>query len=283
MQPTKRPLNIAHRGARSLAPENTILAARRAIAVGADLWELDVAMTADGELVVLHDDTLERTSNASRMYPDRAPWGVHTFTLDELRKLDFGAWFVEKDPFQQIAGGAVTASEQERYTGAPIPTLAEALEFTREYKWRVNVEIKDLTGTPGDAQVVEKVVALIDGLGMAAQVMISSFNHAYIVRSRAANPQVVTAALIEAPVADPLGLLRQTGAAALNPGLDLATPELIRVVREAGFDVYVWTVNEEGDMRAMLQAGVSGLFTDFPQRLHRILNEGVDFPQTSAQ
>ncbi len=277
MQPTKRPLNIAHRGARSLAPENTILAARRAVAVGADLWELDVAMTADGELVVLHDDTLERTSNAGQVFPDRAPWPVHTFTLDELRKLDFGAWFLEKDPFGQIAERAISAGEQERFVNVPIPTLSEALEFTREYKWKVNVELKDLTGTPGDAQVVETVVALIDRLGMAADVMISSFNHDYIIRSKAANPQIITAALIEEAVSDPLELLRRTGAAALNPSLELAESGLVRAVRDAGFDVYVWTVNQENDMRAMLDAGVSGLFTDFPQRMHRILNEGTNY------
>jgi glycerophosphoryl diester phosphodiesterase len=273
MQPKNRALNIAHRGARSLAPENTILAARRAVAVGADMWELDVAMTADGELVVIHDDTLERTSNAAEIYPDRAPWQVHTFTLEELRALDFGAWFAAKDPFGQIAAHSVTAAELERFSAVPIPTLAEALDFTREYRFKVNVEIKDLTGKPGDGQVVEKVVALIDQRNMAGQTMISSFNHEYIVRSRAANTGLPTAALIESPVSDPLALLQRTGAVALNPSLELAAPELVSAAREAGYDVYVWTVNEEADMRAMLAANVSGLFTDFPQRLHAILNE----------
>ncbi len=272
MQPEKRVLNIAHRGARSLAPENTILAARRAVAVGADMWELDVAMTADGELVVIHDDTLERTSDAAQVYPDRAPWPVQAFTLEELRRLDFGGWFVQRDPYGQIAERAVTAGETERFPGARIPTLEEALDFTREYRWKVNVELKDLTGQPGDAGVVEKTVALINRMNMAGQVMISSFNHEYIVRSRAADPQMVTAALIEAPVSDPIALLQRTGAAALNPSLELATPDLVRTVREAGFDVYVWTVNEESDMIALIDSGVSGIFTDFPQRLHRVIN-----------
>ena len=273
MQPVKRALNIAHRGARSLAPENTLLAARRAVAMGADMWELDVAMTADGVLVVIHDDTLERTSNAREVYPDRAPWGVHEFTFEELRKLDYGAWFVERDPFGQIADNVITAGDLALYSQVPIPTLEEALGFTKEYRWKVNVGIKDLTGKPGDAQVVEQVTALVERLNMTGSTMISSFNHDYIVRSKAANAEILTAALIEAPVSDPVGVLGSTGAAALNPSLELATRELVREVRDAGFDVYVWTVNEEEDMRRLLEYGVSGIFTDFPQRLHKILKE----------
>ena len=98
-------------------------------------------------------------------------------------------------------------------------------------------------------------------------------NASWIVRSRAANADLPTAALIETAVSDPVSLLKRTGAVALNPSLELAVPELVSQVREAGYDVYVWTVNEENDMRAMLAANVSGLFTDFPQRLHQILNE----------
>ena len=98
-------LNIAHRGARSLAPENTLAAAQKGLDTGADMWELDVGMTADGALFLIHDDTLERTSNAAQVFPQRAPWRVHEFTFDEIRQLDFGSWFVEQDPFGQIAAG----------------------------------------------------------------------------------------------------------------------------------------------------------------------------------
>ena len=197
--PRGQTLNIAHRGARSLAPENTLAAARKALEIGADLWELDVAVTADGELVVLHDDTLERTSNAQQVFPDRRPWAAYTFTLAELRTLDFGSWFNEKDPFKQIAAGAVTAEMQQSYVGEPIPTLREALIFTRDNHWRVNVEIKDATGTPGDRDVVEKVVALIDELEMVDRVLISSFNHEYLRRVKKANASITTAALVESP------------------------------------------------------------------------------------
>ncbi len=190
----KNILNIAHRGARSLAPENTILAARKAVAVGADMWEMDVALTKDGQIVVLHDDTLERTSNAREVFPDRAPWNVHDFTFDELLKLDFGAWFGDQDPFGQIADRTVTIQEQQNFSNTRIPTLREALEFTRDYKFRINIEIKDHTGTPGDISIVESVVDMVGQMNMAGSVLISSFNHDYIARSKARDPNIPTGA-----------------------------------------------------------------------------------------
>ncbi len=264
-------LNIAHRGARSLAPENTLPAAAKALALGADLWELDVAVTRDGELVVLHDDTLERTSNVAAVLPDRRPWPVWTFTFDELRQLDFGSWFAEKDPFGQIRAGAVSGGELAGYQGAVIPTLGEALAFTRAKDWRVNVEIKDASGTPGDAFVVEKVVALVQELDIVDRVILSSFNHDYLKRARAVNAEIVTAALIESAVKDPLALLEVTGAQAYNPPLKDIHEETVRAVRAAGYDVLVWTVNEEDDMRRLIEWGVSGIITDFPQRLNALL------------
>ncbi len=268
-----KPLNIAHRGARSLAPENTLIAARTGFEIGADMWELDVAASADGELVVLHDDTLERTSNARQVYPDRSPWLVHTFTLAELRRLDFGSWFNETDPFGQIAAGFVTVEMQRSFVGAPIPTLREALIFTRDQQWSVNIEIKDASTTPGDKYLPEKVVALIAGLDMAGHVMISSFNHSYLRRVKAVNPAIPTAALVEAPTADPVGLVRSLGAAGYNPGLEYIHPGDIPAIRRAGVEVFVWTVNETSDMRSLIRNGVSGIFTDFPQRLKEVLLE----------
>lgn len=266
-----KPLNIAHRGARSLAPENTLTAARLGLEIGADLWELDVAVTSDEELVILHDDTLERTSNVQQVYPERAPWAVHTFSLAELRRLDFGSWFNQKDPFGQIAAGKVTPAMQASYVGLSIPTLREALTFTRDNRWRINVEIKDATGTPGDRFVVERVVALVEELGMIDSVLISSFNHSYLVRSKAVNPRLRTAALVETPVSDPVALVKGLGAQGYNPGDEWIRPEDIPAIRRAGVDVNVWTVNDPALMRALIQNGVSGIFTDFPQLLKEIL------------
>ncbi len=268
-----RTLNIAHRGARSLAPENTLAAAGKALAIGADMWELDVAMTADGELFVVHDDTLERTSNVKQVFPDRRPWSNHLFTLAEVRSLDFGSWFVTTDPFKQIAAGKVTPEEQASYRGVQAPTLREALAFTRDNGWRVNIEIKDLTGTPGDATVVEKVVALIKELGMVDRVLVSSFNHAYIQRVKAVEPRIPTGALVERAAPDPAALLRRLGAQAYNPKGGTIRPEEIGALRDQGFDVYIWTVNDEADMRALVAARASGIFTDYPQLLKPIVQD----------
>ncbi len=267
------PLNIAHRGARSLAPENTLLAAQEGLKAGADLWELDVALTRDDDLVVIHDDTLERTSNAAQVFPARAPWRIETFTLAELRQLDFGAWYVESDPFGQMRAGAVSSPAAENFRGASIPTLREALVFTQAHHWRVNVEIKDQSGTPGDDHIAAAVVGLVEALGMQEAVILSSFNHAYLRQARALNPAIALAALVEEPAADPLTLLAEIGAQAYNPGLETLDLAQVRTVRAAGYGVNVWTVNTETDMRRLIEAGVSGIFTDFPQTLARILQE----------
>lgn len=267
------PLNIAHRGARSLAPENTLQAALLGLQAGADMWELDVTLTADGEIVVIHDDTLERTSNASQVYPDRSPWRVGSFTLDELRVLDFGSWYVDKDPFLQIQAGAVSTEQAESYRGAHIPTLREALAFTRDHNWRVNVEIKDATGTPADVLIVDSVLRQVAESGMGERVIISSFNHDYLRQIKDADAGIATAALVEDPHPNPVGLLQELGAIAYNPNLKTLDWDQVAAVRAAGYGVNIWTVNDPADMRRLIEAGATGIFTDFPQVLANVLDE----------
>ena len=268
-----RPLLIAHRGARSLAPENTIAAARKALELGADIWELDVGMTADGELLVIHDGTLTRTSNAKEIFPNRRPWSLHEFTLEEIRRLDFGTWFIDEDPFGQIAAGAVSPGETKRYHGEAAPTLRQALGFTRDHNWRVNVEIKDLRGIPGDPQVVPKVVDLVEELHMVDRVLVSSFNHGYLREVRERNPTIVTGALVSKPEFDPASLLHELGARAYHPSVTAIRRKEITRLREEGFQVNVWTVNEPKLMRSLIKAGTSGIFTDFPQVLRPLISE----------
>ncbi len=265
-------LNIAHRGARSLAPENTLIAAQKGFDIGADAWELDVAMTADGEMVVIHDDTLTRTSDASQVFPDRAPWEVHTFTLSELRTLDFGSWFVKTDPFGQIAAENVSSAAQQTFKEIRMPTLREALVFTKDLYWQVNVELKDLTGKPGDADIVERAAALIKEMGMEKSVLISSFNHRYLERVKKSVPMIDTAALVEQAAADPVALVERLDAKAYNPGIKACKAEPFTALRKAGRDINVWTVNEEATMKRLIAMGATGLITDFPQRLKSVLD-----------
>jgi glycerophosphoryl diester phosphodiesterase len=260
-------LAVAHRGFRGIAPENTLLAARLGLEAGADLWELDVAASSDGELVVIHDDSLARTSDAKARFPERKPWTVYDFSLAEIRSLDAGSWYALADPFGQIKAGVVGPAELASFAGIRIPTLREALEFTRDAGWKVNIEIKDATGYPCDAWIVEKTMTLVRELGLVDRVLLSSFNHDYIRRSKKAEPSVPTGALVEKVPADPVALLKETGASSLNPGLKGLRETTVKEVRKAGFGVMVWTVNEVADMKRVLAWGATGIFTDFPNRL----------------
>jgi len=263
---------IAHRGARSLAPENTISAAKKAFESLADGWELGVAMSVDGELVVLHDDTLERTSNVAEVFPDRSPWSVYDFTIDELKKLDVGSWFVESDPFEQIKKGNVSSEKVDEYIGESLPTLREALVFTKDNQWWVNIEIKDASGTPADAIIVSNVVALVEELEMQDQVLISSFNFEYLKQVKNINNELPTGVLVNKIVMDPLALMQELDAQAFHPGMKVTSEKQVNLLLEEGYSVNVWTVNEETDMQKLIEMGVTGIITDFPQRAFVLLN-----------
>ncbi len=263
-------MNIAHRGASSLAPENTLAAAQLALTSGADMWEVDVGLTADDQLILLHDDTLARTSNVVELFPQRQPWLLHQFSLAEIRQLDFGSWYTETDPFGQIAAGQVAAADLAAYAGERAPTLAEALVFTRANDWRINVEIKDLSGTAGDAHVVERVVQLLKQIEMIDRTLVSSFNHQYLARIKVINPHLATAVLVEEAVAEPRQLLSRLAAQAYHPPASALQPHLIAELRQAGFEINVWTVDEVETMRRLIAAGVSGIITNFPHRLRQV-------------
>ena len=263
------PLNIAHRGARSIAPENTLAALEKAVAAGAHMWETDVQMSADGVPVIFHDETLERTTDiASRArYAARRPWRVSDFTAAELGELDFGAWYGRTDPFGQIGEGAVTSAAADAFRGERLFTLDAALAFTRETGFPVNVEIKT-QGTPElGIAATEKVVEMIRSMDLVERVLISSFDHPCLVRVKEICPEIMTGALVEAVPADPVGMVLALGADAYHPHVRGVDPATIRGMGERGIAVNVYTVNDEADMKALRDAGASGIITDFPQRL----------------
>lgn len=264
-------LVMAHRGFRGIAPENTLLAAQKGFEAGADYWELDVAASSDGELIIMHDDNLARTTDVEERFPNRKPWTVYDFTLAELKSLDAGSWYGKADQFGQIAAGRVTAKDLGSFAGLRIPTLAEALEFTKRNGWRVNIEIKDATGRACDPWIVEKTAESVRSMGMAGSVIISSFNHDYLIRMKKAAPEIRVAALIDRPIPDPVATLKRIGAMALNPNSRYLDEETVKNVRSAGFDVFVWTTNEKSEMEKLVKWGVSGLITDFPDRALAVL------------
>lgn len=266
-------LNIAHRGARSLAPENTLAAAARALAAGSHMWELDVGMTRDGKLVVIHDSTLQRTSNARTVFPRRRPWNLHDFTLDEMRCLDFGSWFIHEDPFGEIERGGIYRGEIESFPGLHAPTLAEALDFTRGHSWLVNVEIKDLTGAPGHGIVVKEVVTLVCSMDMRESVLISSFNHDYLEEARHLDSGLHLGVLANRRIRDPLMLLRRLGALSYHPRISALAPGDAHMLQSEGFHTLAWVANDTEAFMRLRRERVRGIFTDFPQRLAAFLNE----------
>lgn len=271
-----RALNIAHRGASSLAPENTLAAARKALELGADAWEIDVQLTKDGELILMHDETLERTTNAPQLFPNRHPWRVRDFTLEEIKRLDAGSWFIEQDPFGEIAAGHISREELESYRGEPVPTLREALEFTKEHDWLVNVELKLPKVEAAEArrlgeEMLGKALTLIRELGLEDRVLISSFDHSLIYKLKRRAPGIAGALLIATALRDPVGYMAQAGADVYSPGRLAFQAEAVRKLRDAGYGVIVWTINDPEEMGRMLEAGVTGIITDYPQRLRELL------------
>jgi len=137
-----KPNIIAHRGASHLAPEDTIVAGELAVEHGAVGWEVDIRISVDGELFLLHDDTLTRTTNVEEIFPNRKKDRAETFTLSELRQLDAGSWFADNDPYGALAFGRISKEDGDNYRGIKIPTFEEVLNFTRDNDFLIDLDIK---------------------------------------------------------------------------------------------------------------------------------------------
>jgi glycerophosphoryl diester phosphodiesterase len=280
-------LNIAHRGARSLAPENTLAAARKALSLGAHMWEIDVRLSRDGCPVVIHDATLDRTSDAPIKFPERKPWYVHDFTLSEMQSLDFGSWFNRVDPFGQIAANTVTLAEQAQYRGERILTLENAIRFTVSNDWLMNIEIKDflledlqiedhelknprirdLSEFSGYENIVEKVVDLVVSLHAGEKILISSFNHDYLRQVKKLDGKIQTGVLVEHFQRNCMELMLALDAVTFHPGWCAIRPRQIRKLKKSGFGVLVWVVNNRKLASLLLRSGIDGVITDFPQKI----------------
>jgi len=267
-------LIIAHRGARSSAPENTMAAARAAIAAGADRWETDVAVTKDGELVLLHDATLARTTDAPDRFPGREPWNSCEFTLDEIRSLDAGSWYARTDPFGLIAAGEVGEETWSTYRGEQVPTLAEVLRFTRDNAFPVNLELKRLPPPLRGFPLGERVLAMIDALEVDhGLVILSSFHHEWLREIQQRAPSIPGQALIGDSQTVLPNWETDVEFKTYNVLSVLIKEDQIRDLAGRGISVNLFTVNTEEEMLRFARAGVAGLFTDFPQRAVKLLRE----------
>ncbi|MCP4296054.1 MAG: hypothetical protein GY786_10635 [Proteobacteria bacterium] len=270
-------LIIAHRGARSLAPENTITAVKCALRLGADMWETDVAITKDGELVLFHNDSLIEMTNVKEMFPDRDPWMINHFDLEEIKSLDAGSWFIQKDPFQQIAAGAITSSEEDSFRNLKIPTLHEGIEFTHKNNWKINIELKKPLHPLVGFSLVDQLISTVDNIGIpTSNFVISSFNHEWLREIQIKKPDYIIEALIGHPNnADSMdwGSLEFS---TYNVNREKTSLEKIREVVNLGTKVNLYNLrNEIEDNISFAKAGVTGFITDFPQDL--INSELVDF------
>ncbi len=239
--------------------------------MGADVWGVDVRLTRDGAFVLMHDATLDRTTDVEELFPVRSPWPVERFSLDEIRRLDAGSWFVEEDPFGEIAAGNVGPSELSAYAGEPVPTLREALQFVAEHRWLIDVEIKPTEGLdPGG--LARDLLELIEETGTAERVMVSSFDHEMVRAIKDLAPAIPIGALsVFAPI-EPLAYLNDLRADVYLPSLVGFTEALLEKLRDAGIGVHVWTYNTEEQLERLARTpGVTGIYTDYPQRLEAVL------------
>lgn len=258
---------IAHRGARSLAPENTLAAARKAHDLGADLWETDTAVTADGQIVLMHDDAMMRTTDVADKFPDRVPAAFSTYTLAEIRTLDAGSWFERDDPFGQVAAGAVTAAELASYVGEKVPTLREAFELTLELDWRLNLELKTQPAPRDTFDVVGAVLTLADEVGIGPEHLLFSSSRTEWLRSlRAQRPEFDLQVVLGLFPNDPIDFTAPDFAT-FNPRMTRVTIDELRDVLARGIKVNPYQPNEPDEIAQLIEIGITGIITDFPQRV----------------
>jgi len=230
-------LVIAHRGASGHAPENTLAAFRRAVALGASFIETDLHLSRDAHFVAIHDDTVNRTTNGQGK--------VHDLTLADLRRLDAGSWF---------------GSE---FSGERIPTLEEILEFAKKNDVVFYLELKP-TGAWGGEHAL---IGALRESGEIARTIVISFDAGIIAALRKIEPTLMTGLLFEGQIDQPLERAVEVGARQLAVRGDLVTPALIAEARKRDLQIVCWTVNQPAHMRVLIEAGVDGIMSDYPDRL----------------
>ncbi|NJP39086.1 glycerophosphodiester phosphodiesterase family protein [Alkalicoccus luteus] len=270
---------IAHRGASGHAPEQTMPALEKAIEMDADWLELDIQMTADDVLVAFHDDEIDRTTDGEGEIGD--------YTLEELKELDAGSWFNEEYPDRA----------DESFEGVEILTLEEIFEeFGEDENYYMETKSTYL-----NEDMEEPMVELIEEFGFdeAGNVMIQSFHQDSLQTVHELNDSIPLVQLLWWEVDEETGEMEEwlditpapddmteedfadiaEYAVGIGPhleyydGTEVIDETFVQTARDEGFDVHVYTINEEEDMHRLLDWGVTGLFTDFPDRMQNVLDE----------
>ena len=238
-----RPLIWAHRGASGYCPENTLAAFQKAVELCADGIELDVQMTKDGELVVCHDETIDRTSNGSGWIKDK--------TLAELKALDFSCG-------------------QKDFSGATIPTMREVFELLSDTDILINIELK--TGIVFYPGMAEKLLELTAECGFKDRVIYSSFNHYTIKHMREISPEAKLGFLYADGTIDMPAYAQKYGVQALHPALyNIQFPGFIEECHKEGIAVNVWTVDSDEYIEMSYRAGVDAIITNYPDKAFEVI------------
>ncbi len=224
-----------HRGASAHAPENTLEAFALSMEMGAEGFELDVHMSKDGELVVIHDETVDRTTDGTGF--------VRNLTLQQLKELDASA-------------------SMEGFKNCRIPTLREVFTLVQDTHHIVNVEIKtDECDYPG---IEEKCLALAKEMGVEERVIYSSFNHHTLIKMRRLKPDVKLGMLFGDIMVKPWEYANQLNVEYLHPmKMNIYVPDFAKDATEAGYGINMWTINDEETINYCLEQGV-GIITNYP-------------------
>lgn len=255
---------IAHKGASGLAPENTMAAFKKAIELGVDQIELDVRHTADEEIVVFHDQRLDRIARDTLGNP--VTGDVHDFTLEEIKQFDVGSWF------------------DSQYKDERIPTLKEVLDFV-DGRVTVLIEIKHMDH-PHYHDFAEKLVEVVlKEKNGEDWIILQSYEPKYLDEVHELDPFIQTKALIVGEDSAPLlafyietrihmGRAKESNRMkAINPQWETLSPRRIFQMHAKGYEVHAYPVNTREDMIKMLNAGVDGIITDFPDRAIQLRNQ----------
>ncbi|WP_335870633.1 glycerophosphodiester phosphodiesterase [Bacillus sp. 2205SS5-2] len=236
-------LIFAHRGAAGDYPENTMVAFQAALDAGADGIELDVQLSKEGEVVVIHDETLQRTTNGAGC--------VQEYSFLDLSKLQANYKFKRMD--------------------ASIPSLKEVLDWLKGNSLICNIELKN--GVIPYPYLEEKVIELIKEYSLQDRIILSSFNHYSIVKCYSLDPSVEIAPLYNMGLYMPWVYAKSIQAKGIHPKLRAAPPKIIRAAMEAGIEVRPYTVNREKEMKQLFELNCSAIITDYPKKAKELAQQ----------
>lgn len=250
-------VTVAHRGARYVAPENTLVALRAAVDRGVDFVEVDVQRTKDGRLVLIHDQDLLRTTNVEKVFPKRRSYAVADFTWQDIRRLDAGSW------------------KSKRYAGEKIPSLKQAIRLVQKARAGLMIELKSPALYPGLESEVSVALRQVDGyMGKAVRddrLIVQSFDFDSARRFNEIEPRVKIAVLGTPAMPDLPGLSQWVDE--ISARHTTVDANYVAAVHALGMDCSVWTVDTADNMNANLDKGVDGVVTNRPNILGRVLHE----------